>query len=419
MDYFNAPNLKTLLRNNLYALHLGYRRIAECVALGLGHIHEKGWIHRDVKPDNILMSKSMDIRMIDFSLAANAPNPLAKMIGMKSKTICGTRTYISPEVIQKYPATVQSDIYSYGVMLYECLTGKPPFMGGTPNDLLIKHIRDTPANPSDLEPNATPEMDEFIKTLLAKKPADRPKDMSEVISMFRSVKVFIEEPDIVHKKRKEKAEEDEKYSLNNRLTSRDDAERTTRGERPQTPKVAPPTQIQKPKKEPVKPKQTPQQPVQAQQVPPPIPPQQPYPPQNYPPQNYPPQNYPPQNYPPQGYPYQQVPGQPQGNYPPQNYPGQQHPPQQQPYPQQPPPPQNPPSELPVQGQGYEQQQVPGGNTGGQVPQQPAPPTQGNQQPANVPKQEEKKKANPKPPPAEETNEESDDDLDLMDQFTIV
>jgi serine/threonine-protein kinase len=225
MDYFAGPNIKQLLRNNLGQIQMRFRRLAECVALGLGHMHEKGIVHRDVKPDNVLMNKSGEVKMIDFSLSSSAPNPIVLMLGLKSRTIAGTRTYLSPEVIKKLPATFQSDIYSYGVMLYECLTGRPPFMGGNPNELLIKHVRDRPTNPSSIEPNVTAEMDAFIHRLLAKSPKDRPKGIPDLIAEFRNIKIFKEDPEEFLKSKLQKAEDKKADSVTSRLDSREDAAR--------------------------------------------------------------------------------------------------------------------------------------------------------------------------------------------------
>ena len=347
MDYFAAPNVKHLIRNDLTFVRAKFRRLAECSALALSHIHEKGWLHRDVKPDNVLLSKGGDVRMIDFSLAATKPNAMVKLISSKTRHIQGTRTYLAPEVIRRQHATHVSDIYSFGVMLFECLVGKPPFMGNTPNDLLIKHVQEHPPAPSIFYKNLTPEIDQFVLRLLSKKPANRPQSMSELLSEFRNVKIFKVDPDDHAREQDEAARREFQESSANRLSSRDDALRTEQGgPAPAAAKpIAAAAPISKPaaeKPKPAAPAKQPSQPPAPQQPAMPVAgaPNQGYPPQGYP-QGYPgmpmnpyggyPQGYPQQGFPPQGFPQQGYPqGYPQPGYgqPPQGYPQQGFVPQQ-------------------------------------------------------------------------------------------
>jgi serine/threonine protein kinase len=99
MELFNAPNLKTQLYNDIRGVHIRLKRLVELVAMALEHIHERGWVHRDIKPDNILMNKSSEVRVIDFSLACRAASALSKMLHRKQATVQGTRTYMAPEQI--------------------------------------------------------------------------------------------------------------------------------------------------------------------------------------------------------------------------------------------------------------------------------------------------------------------------------
>lgn len=346
MDYFGGPNTKQLIRTNLLFIHTRFRRFAECVAMALGHVHDKGWVHKDVKPDNIMLSRASEVRLIDFSLAAKAPSALGKMLGGKQKVIQGTRTYIAPEVIRRKTPTPISDIYSFGITLFECLTGRPPFMGGTPSDLLIKHIQEKAPYPSEIHSNVSPDMDAFIDKLLSKKPENRPQNIGEVISELRNVKIFNVDPQEFAEQQEARRKADEEDSVSNRLSSRMDAERAERegrkpGERkrPATPPPKPPEQ-KKPAAAQASPPQQPathQQPAQPQM--PQAPYGQPQPPTYQPAPQY---QYPPQGMPPAAgyYPQQQYPGQP--GYPQQ--PGM--PPMQQPGAQQPAPPAQQPNQLP-------------------------------------------------------------------------
>lgn len=229
MDYFRAPSLKAQISANLAETQSRFKKIVEAICQALVHLNEKGWLHRDIKPDNILVNKTGEVRLIDFSLAVRIASGIMKLMGGKQKSVMGTRTYIAPEIILKNPPTVQSDIYSLGVAFYEIVTGTPPFAGLNPNDLLKKHISETPAPPSIVNPNVTTELDAIILKMLSKKPKERPADMREVMSVFRSVRCFVEEPAELHDRKTKEAIANESLSVDKRLDSRADADRVSRG----------------------------------------------------------------------------------------------------------------------------------------------------------------------------------------------
>ena len=104
MDYFRAPNLKMQLAADGVSVQIRVVRLFEQLCQALGYMHDLGWVHRDIKPDNILFNKASELRLIDFSLSTKAAGAMSKLIGGKEKTIQGTRTYISPETILKAPA---------------------------------------------------------------------------------------------------------------------------------------------------------------------------------------------------------------------------------------------------------------------------------------------------------------------------
>ncbi|HEX6986415.1 MAG TPA: protein kinase, partial [Planctomycetaceae bacterium] len=230
MELFKNPSLKAMLQAEPVAVQARFGRLVEQLCSALGFMHDKGWLHHDLKPDNILFSKSSEMKLIDFSLAMRRQGSLGKVFAGKVKVVQGTRTYIAPETIRKQYPTPQSDIYSLGVTLYEVLTGQPPFVGSNPNDLLIKHLSAKPAEPSAYNPNVTPEADKVILRMLAKKPAHRPKDMTEVAAEFRSLKVFKRDPlEIAAEEEAKRKEEGLGLAAKTRLDSRADAARTAAG----------------------------------------------------------------------------------------------------------------------------------------------------------------------------------------------
>jgi hypothetical protein len=229
MDYFRAPSLKAQISGNLPETQSRFKKIVEAVCQALVHMNEKGWLHRDIKPDNILVNKTGEVRVIDFSLALRIATGVMKLVSGKQKIIKGTRTYIAPETILKKTPTVQSDIYSLGVTLYEVLTGAPPFAGLSPSDLLSKHLSEAAVPPSIENPNVTPELDSLMLRMLSKKPKERPADMREVMSLFRNVRCFVDDPVELFERKARESKANESLSVDKRLDSRADADRVSRG----------------------------------------------------------------------------------------------------------------------------------------------------------------------------------------------
>jgi serine/threonine-protein kinase len=192
MDLFRAPNVKQQIKTDLNMVHVRFKRFVELMCLALEHVHEKGWLHKDIKPDNMLINKGSELKLIDFSLSSPVGGALASLFGGKGGLIQGTRTYMAPEQILNKKLTFQTDLYSLGITLFEMLTGKPPFFGGTPKALLMAHLGETPPNPSFYNKNVTPEMDRIVSRLLSKKPVNRHKRATEVWSELRSIEVFKE-----------------------------------------------------------------------------------------------------------------------------------------------------------------------------------------------------------------------------------
>jgi serine/threonine protein kinase len=189
MEHFEHPNLKLWLREPQKIAHLSLK-IIEQGAEGLFAMHEQGWVHRDVKPDNFLVSNTGTVKLIDFAISVKQKSGLSAMFSFGSKKIMGTRSYMSPEQIRGKNLDARADMYSYGCVLYELMTGKPPFTGTTADELLNKHL--TAPVPSALvqNSNVTPEFTELIRKMMAKKPDDRPASMWEFLKSFRSMRVF-------------------------------------------------------------------------------------------------------------------------------------------------------------------------------------------------------------------------------------
>jgi len=206
MEHFRASNLKLQIKADTNKVHLKVRQLFEGVCSALSHVHQKGYVHRDIKPDNVLMNKVGEIRLCDFSLSSKQATGLGKILAGKLKSIQGTRTYIAPETIRRLQPTFQTDLYSLGVLFFEVLTCKTPFQAPSPEELLQKHLRSEAPNPSEFNPNVSPEMDRIVAKLLKKKPADRPASVDEVLGELKRIRIFKE--DIVDEIAEKKANED-------------------------------------------------------------------------------------------------------------------------------------------------------------------------------------------------------------------
>jgi serine/threonine protein kinase len=190
MEYFPAGNLKLrIMRKEQDFLREKGLDILKQAATGLAFMNAKGWVHRDVKPDNILVASSGDVRLIDFALAQRIPTGMAKFFWRKSKPQ-GTRSYMSPEQIRGQPLDGRADIYSFGVMCYEMVTARPPFRAASSQELLTKHITERPVSPRHYNPEVSEQFADLILRMLAKKKEDRPRDFHEVLMQLRGIRLF-------------------------------------------------------------------------------------------------------------------------------------------------------------------------------------------------------------------------------------
>lgn len=191
MEYFPAGNLKMrIMRKEHDFLREKGLDILKQAATGFAFMNAKGWVHRDVKADNILVASSGDVRIIDFALAQRMPTGLAKFFRRKAKP-AGTRSYMSPEQIRGQPLDGRADIYSFGAMCYEMVTGRPPFRAASSQELLTKHLTEKPISPKFYNPDVTEQFAELVLHMLAKKKEDRPRDFHDVLMKLRSIRVYV------------------------------------------------------------------------------------------------------------------------------------------------------------------------------------------------------------------------------------
>lgn len=155
------------------------QRIARSIARTLAKAHEQGVVHRDLKPENAMLTDDGDVKLLDFGLA-KLVGPSLSENGSTTDTqegrIMGTPCYMSPEQARGLAVDARSDIFSFGVMLYELLTKQRPFTGATSVDLLASITRDEPAPVRELAPNISPDVARVVTRCLRKAPAERYAD---------------------------------------------------------------------------------------------------------------------------------------------------------------------------------------------------------------------------------------------------
>ena len=140
--------------------------IMKSVLAGLAAAHDAGFVHRDIKPENVLITNDGQIKVTDFGLArVIADQPANSNTGA---VLLGTMAYLSPEQVQQQPIDARSDVYSSGILLYEMVTGRVPFTGGTPLDVAYKHVNEDVQAPSILQPDVPPAVDHLVLSATAR-----------------------------------------------------------------------------------------------------------------------------------------------------------------------------------------------------------------------------------------------------------
>lgn len=170
MEYVAGRTLKQLIQENgpmptRTAIHIACQ-----VLEALSAAHAIGIIHRDVKPQNVIVTRDGRAKLTDFGIARDAE---ASTVTFAGDTVLGSVHYLSPEQATGTPVTAASDIYSVGVMLYEMLTGTVPFVGETSVAIALKHINDTPVEPVQVNPHIQPALNSIVLRAMRKDPADR------------------------------------------------------------------------------------------------------------------------------------------------------------------------------------------------------------------------------------------------------
>ncbi|MEE9097867.1 Stk1 family PASTA domain-containing Ser/Thr kinase [Pseudarthrobacter phenanthrenivorans] len=190
MEYIKGHTLRDLLRDRGALTPRLALALIDPVVEGLGAAHAAGFIHRDVKPENVLIADDGRIKIGDFGLAR------AVTSSTSTGALLGTLAYISPELVLGKPADARSDVYSVGIMLYEMLTGRQPFEGEVPVQVAYQHVNGTVGPPSLLVPGLAGEVDELVQWCTANDPENRPVDGNALLQELRHIRTNLTDAEL-------------------------------------------------------------------------------------------------------------------------------------------------------------------------------------------------------------------------------
>ena len=171
MEYVDGRTLRDLLHEDRRLLPERALEITDGVLRALDYSHRSGIVHRDIKPGNVMLTRSGQVKVMDFGIARAVSDAQATMT--QTAQVIGTAQYLSPEQARGERVDARSDLYSTGCLLYELLTGRPPFLGDSPVAIAYQHVRENPIPPSRVDPEVPQWADAIVLKAMAKDPRDR------------------------------------------------------------------------------------------------------------------------------------------------------------------------------------------------------------------------------------------------------
>jgi serine/threonine-protein kinase len=192
MEYIDGEDLKRQIRASAPFTIDRSLNIAIQICAGVGYAHRAELVHADVKPQNVLVTQDDHVKVTDFGIAqalsASATQPQPQHQPERQRVVWGSPHYFAPEQAQGEPPTPASDVYAIGIVLFEMLTGRLPFVGTDQQELAMAHIRETPPNASDFNPNVPVHVDRILQKAMSKEPEARYRDaeqMGRILATYR------------------------------------------------------------------------------------------------------------------------------------------------------------------------------------------------------------------------------------------
>ncbi|HET9080423.1 MAG TPA: Stk1 family PASTA domain-containing Ser/Thr kinase [Trebonia sp.] len=178
MEYVDGRTVRDLLIEGHRLLPERTLEIVSGVLRALEYSHQAGIVHRDIKPGNVMVTRNGDVKVMDFGIARAMSDAQSTMT--QTAQVIGTAQYLSPEQARGERVDARSDLYSTGCLMYELLTGRPPFTGDSPVAIAYQHVRENPVPPLRLDPTLPPWADSIVLKAMAKSPNERYQSAAEM-----------------------------------------------------------------------------------------------------------------------------------------------------------------------------------------------------------------------------------------------
>ncbi len=190
MEYLDGTTLKWELDEETRLPAARAAAYGAQIAEGLAAAHRAGVVHRDLKPANVMLTAGGVVKVLDFGVGLILDDVDGGRLTSSDVTV-GTARYMAPEQARQHSVTGAADLYALGCVLYEMLTGAPPFDGGTTYELLSRHVEQVPAPVRMLRSEVPAELDALVSRLLEKDPASRPADAAEVAELLGPIALSV------------------------------------------------------------------------------------------------------------------------------------------------------------------------------------------------------------------------------------
>src|SRR6202034_1172061 len=178
MEFVDGRTVRELIQDDRRLLPERALEITDGVLRALDYSHRNGIVHRDIKSGNVMLTRTGDVKVMDFGIARAVSDAQATMT--QTAQVIGTAQYLSPEQARGERVDARSDLYSAGCLLYELLTGRPPFTGDSPVAIAYQHVREAPVPPSRIDPELPAWCDAIVLKAMEKDPADRYQSAGEM-----------------------------------------------------------------------------------------------------------------------------------------------------------------------------------------------------------------------------------------------